>query len=176
VVTDTLARTSFMETQNYTGKTLGTDTYIQATYERWELYLGYNHTEAVQAYPSLNNPMPFNPKDKFSTTLAYAVEGKWRTGIEASYLANQYVYDSPNYYNSQTIYPSTRVPNFWFWAAMVERKFGFGSIVLNVENLLDARQAKFGKLVSGSTVSPTFHPVWGPLDGRVFNLSLKLNL
>ena len=140
------------------------------------MYLGYNHTDAVQVYGSIDNPMPFNPKDKFSTTLAYAVEGKWRTGIEASYLANQYVYGSLYYYNSQTIYPSFRVPNFWFWAAMVERKFGFGSIILNVENLFDARQAKFEKLVVGTTTSPTFRPIWGPLDGRVFNLSVKVNL
>jgi iron complex outermembrane receptor protein/outer membrane receptor for ferrienterochelin and colicins len=145
-------------------------------YQAWELYLGYNHTEAYQNYASTKNPMPFNPKDKFSTTLAYAVEGRWRTGIEGSYIANQYAYGSLYYYNSQTLYPSRRVPNFWFWAAMIERKFGFGSIILNVENLFDARQAKFEKLYDGPVTKPTLHPVWGPLDGRVFNLSLKLNL
>jgi iron complex outermembrane receptor protein/outer membrane receptor for ferrienterochelin and colicins len=74
------------------------------------------------------------------------------------------------------MYPGIRVPNFWFWAAMIERKFGFGSIILNVENLFDARQAKYEKLFDGNITSPTFHPVWGPLDGRVFNLSLKINL
>lgn len=176
VITDTLNRTSFMENQNYTVTTLGTDSYVQATYKNWELYLGYNHTEALQDYNSGTNPMPFNPKDKFSTTLAYSVEGKWRTGIEGSYMANQYVYTSQYYYNRQTIYPSTRVPNYWFWAAMIERKLPFGSIILNVENMFDARQAKFEKLVEGSAALPTFRPVWGPLDGRVFNLSLKVNL
>jgi hypothetical protein len=120
--------------------------------------------------------MPFNPKDKFSTTLAYAIEGKWRTGIEGSYIANQYVYGSLYYYNSQTMYSSQRVSNFWFWAAMIERKLSFGSIILNVENLFDARQAKFDKLVTGTVAAPTFKPVWGPLDGRVFNLSVKINL
>jgi outer membrane receptor for ferrienterochelin and colicins len=176
VITDTLNRVSYMENQDYTVKTLGTDTYVQMTYHRWELYLGYNHTEAVQASSAVNNAMPFNPKDKFSTTLAYAVEGKWRTGIEGSYIANQYAYNSLYYYNSNTIYPSQAVPNFWFWAAMIERKFNFGSIILNVENMFDARQAKFQKLFDGPVTSPTFHPVWGPLDGRVFNLSIKLNL
>lgn len=183
VVTDTVLRTTYMENQKYTGKTLGTDTYVQAKFKRWELYLGYNHTEAVQQYVStvpgsspLNNPMPFNPKDKFSTTLAYAVHGKWRTGVEGSYFANQYTYNNLYYYDNQTAYPSQRVPNFWFWAAMVERKFGFGSIVLNVENLFDARQANYGKLVEGAVTSPSFKPIWGPLDGRVFNLSVKVNL
>jgi len=176
VITDTLSRTSYMENQNFRGKTMGTDTYVQATYKNWELYLGYNHTEAVQDYSGGKNPMPFNPKDKFSTTLAYAVEGKWRTGIEGSYIANQYAYGSQYYYNTQTIYPSFRVPNFWFWAAMIERKFSFGSVILNVENLFDARQAKFSSLFDGPITSPTLRPVWGPLDGRVFNLSVKVNL
>jgi outer membrane receptor for ferrienterochelin and colicins len=176
VITDTARRRSFMENQPYIAKTLGTDTYVQMTYKAWELYLGYNHTEAVQSYFSLNNPMPFNPKDKFSTTLAYAVEGKWRAGIEGSYIANQYAYNSLYYYDSKAIYPSRRVPNFWFWAAMVERKLSFGSIILNVENLFDARQAKFENLFDGPVTSPTFRPIWGPLDGRVFNLSLKVNL
>ena len=175
VITDTLSRVSYMENQNFTAKTIGTDTYIQAGYKRWELYLGYNHTEAFQEYSATNNAMPFNPKDKFSTTLAYAVEGKWRSGIEASYSANQYIYDSQNYYNSQTIYPSQRVPNFWFWAAMIERKVSFGSIILNVENLFDARQAKYGNLVEGPVTAPRFHPIWAPLDGRVFNLSVKIS-
>jgi outer membrane receptor for ferrienterochelin and colicins len=176
VITDTLNRTSYMENQNYTGRTFGTDTYVQMVYKRWELYLGYNHTEAIQHNDEVKNPMPFNPKDKFSTTLAYAVEGKWRTGIEGSYIANQYAYDRLYYYDSQTIYTSQRVPNFWFWAAMVERKFTFGSIILNVENVFDARQAKSGKLVERSVTAPTFKPIWGPLDGRVFNLSVKVTL
>jgi outer membrane receptor for ferrienterochelin and colicins len=176
VITDTLSRTSYLENQHYTAKTYGTDSYAQLVYKNWELYLGYNHTEAYQDYNSRRNPMPFNPKNKFSTTLAYSVEGKWRTGIEGSYVSNQFIYNSLYYYNSQTFYPSLAVPNFWFWAAMVERKFNFGSIILNVENLFDARQAKFQPLFDGPITSPSFRPVWGPLDGRVINLSVKVNL
>ncbi len=176
VITDTLSRMSYLENQDFTNLTFGTDSYVQGTYKNWELYLGYNHTEAFQSGRVLSNPMPFNPKDKFSTTLAYAVEGKWRTGIEGSYIANQYIYNSLYYYNSNTLYPSTRVPNFWFWAAMVERKFGFGSVIVNCENIFDARQAKFQPLYDGKVTSPTFRPVWGPLDGRVINLSVKVKI
>jgi iron complex outermembrane receptor protein/outer membrane receptor for ferrienterochelin and colicins len=176
VIRDSIAGTAFMENQPFTGRTFGTDTYAQLTYRRWELYLGYNHTEAYQDFDGGKNAMPFNPKDKFSTTFTYAEDGKWRTGIEASFAANQYVTDHVDYYASRTIYPSHRVPNIWFWAAMVEREFGFGSVVLNVENLFDARQAKFEALFTGSSGFPEFKPVWGPLEGRVVNLSLKINL
>lgn len=176
VITDTLSNTAFLENQDYKVSTLGTDTYVQMNYRNFELYLGYNHTEALQKYATANNAMPFNPKDKFSTTFAYAIEGKWRMGIEGSYTANQFAYGSQYYFNSLTLYNSYRVHNFWFLAAMVERKLSFGSIVLNVENLTDSRQAKFEPLFTGPATSPTFKPVWGPLDGRVFNLSVKVNL
>jgi iron complex outermembrane receptor protein/outer membrane receptor for ferrienterochelin and colicins len=176
VISDTVNRFTYLENQNYRAETFGTDTYAQLVYRNWELYLGYNHTEAYQDYATGRNAMPFNPKDKFSTTFAYAVEGKWRTGIEASFMANQFVSSNVDYFESQTIYPSARVPNFWFWAAMIERKFNFGSVVLNVENLFDARQAKFQPLFDGPVTSPEFRPVWAPLDGRVFNLSVKVNL
>ncbi len=176
VITDTLIQVAYLENQNYKANTIGTDTYVQIAYKAFEFYFGYNHTEALQKYSSTNVSMPFNPKDKFSTTIAYLVEGKWRTGIEGSYSANQYAYGSQYYYDSQKIYATQRVANFWFLAAMVERKLSFGSIILNVENLLDARQAKHEALVTGPVTSPTFRPIWGPLDGRVFNLSVKVNL
>jgi iron complex outermembrane receptor protein/outer membrane receptor for ferrienterochelin and colicins len=120
--------------------------------------------------------MPFNPKDKFSTTFAYPAEGKWRTGVEASFMANQYVTDRDIMYSPEIVYVSHRVPNFWFWAAMVEKQLTFGSIILNVENLFDARQSKFEELVSGSPLVPDFKPVWASVEGRVINLSVRISL
>ncbi len=176
VITDTTNFSAYLETQNYNINSVGTDTYVQLAYKHLELYLGYNHTKAIQKYSSEDVLMPFNPQDKFSTTIAYTIEGKWRMGAEAAYTANQFVYGSQYYFEGQPIYHTQRVNNFWFLAAMVERKFRFGSVVLNVENLTDSRQAKFESLVTGPVTSPTFKPIWAPLDGRVFNLSVKVNL
>jgi iron complex outermembrane receptor protein/outer membrane receptor for ferrienterochelin and colicins len=149
---------------SYLVNSYGTDTYVRFAYNEIELYLGYNHTESLQESELGYVNMPFNPKDKFSTTVAYEVENKWRMGVEASYTANQYIY-----YNQP-------VHNLWFMAAMVEWKFKTGSVVLNCENLLDTRQAKYEQLVIGTTQKPIFRPVWGPLEGRVINLSLKLSI
>lgn len=176
VIVDTVAQIANFQTQNFSITSLGSDSYLQLTYKSFELYLGYNHTEALQKYTNQNVSVPFNPKDKFSSTVAYSIAEKWRMGIEASYTANQFAYESQYYFSGQSIYPSTRVPNFWFIAAMVERRFTFGSLILNVENLSDARQARYEKLAGGTTASPIFKPIWGPLDGRVFNLSIKVNL
>lgn len=142
----------------------GSDTYIRLKYDELELYLGYNHTEAFQQYATFYNNMPFNPKDKFSTTLAYEIESKWRAGVEAAYSANQYIYNNK------------KVKDSWFMAAMLERKFKRGSIVLNCENLLDMRQSKFEPIVEGTTQNPVFKPVWTSVEGRVINLSIKIKI
>ncbi|HEX5171788.1 MAG TPA: TonB-dependent receptor [Cyclobacteriaceae bacterium] len=175
IISDTVNLVRYMENENFNLNSLGTDTYVQAVYKHWELYLGYNHTEAVQKYAEVNNPVPFNPKDKLALTLAYS-RTRWRSGVEAAYTMNQFIYDDQNYYESKTLYPSVSVPNFWFFAAMVEYRLGFGSVVLNVENLFDARQSKFENLVEGDVLDPVFKPIWAPLDGRVVNLSFKVNL
>jgi iron complex outermembrane receptor protein/outer membrane receptor for ferrienterochelin and colicins len=148
----------------YAVNSYGTDTYLRLGYDDLELYLGYNHTESLLQGDSVSLNMPFNPKDKFSLTLAWEVEGEWRLGAEAAYTGNQYVYNN------------RKVPDFLFMAAMVERKFENCSLVLNCENLLDVRQSRFEPLVSGSRQSPVFNPLWGPVEGRVINLSLKIKI
>jgi outer membrane receptor for ferrienterochelin and colicins len=142
----------------------GTDTYIRFRYEEIELYVGYNHTESLRQYDTIRYNMPFNPKDKFSMTLAYEIESEWRFGLEAAYSGNQYVTDN------------IKVHDIWFMAAMLERKFKRASIVINCENLLDQRQSKYESLVRGTRQTPIFKPVWGNLEGRVVNLSFKINL
>lgn len=161
--TDTLNRL-IANNGEYKVSSYGTDTYIRLQYEDIELYLGYNHTESLQLFDSTYINMPFNPKDKFSTTLAYEIEGKWRMGIEAAFNANQY------------IGVNEKVNDYWFMAAMIERKFKKASIVLNCENLLDTRQSHYEKIVEGTVQNPNFKPVWGPIEGRVINLSLKIKI
>jgi outer membrane receptor for ferrienterochelin and colicins len=143
----------------------GTDTYLRFTVHDVELYFGYNHTISKQAGTGNTVNLPFSPQDKFSTTIAYAIEGQWRFGIEASLEANQYV---P---------PGRKVRNIPFAAAMIERKFGEKvSLVLNCENIGDFRQSNYEALYSGPRTSPVFSQLWAPIDGRVFNLALRLKL
>ncbi|MEY4876511.1 MAG: hypothetical protein RL708_1660 [Bacteroidota bacterium] len=145
-------------------KSDGTDTYIRFKYDDIECYVGYNHTIGKKIVNQVSSFLTLVPQDKFSTTLAYEIEGKWRTGIEASYNANQYL---PNL---------SKAKNYWFFAAMIERKFKFGSLVLNAENLLDYRQSRKESLYVGTIQNPQFKPLWAPIDGRIINLSLKINI
>ncbi|SKA34160.1 outer membrane receptor for ferrienterochelin and colicins [Chitinophaga eiseniae] len=150
--------------QPYAVNSLGTDTYVRLELDHIELYLGYNHT--VSEYTDdASTRMAFAPQDKFAATLAYAIEEKWRFGIENSWIGNQYLE------NNQ------KAPNYWFWAAMISRKLGeHVTLVLNGENIFDARQGKHAPLFTGSISTPRFAPLWGPIDGRTINLSVKFDL
>ena len=85
-------------------------------------------------------------------------------GLEAARNGNQFVYNN------------VRVPDYWFFAGMIERKFKHGSVVLNCENISDYRQSKKEQIVFGAAQNPQFAEFWGPVEGRVLNLSLKLAL
>lgn len=147
-----------------TGRVLGTDTYIQLKYRLLELYLGYNHTLSERRFADGSKQYePFNPQDKIACTAAWSVPEKWRFGVETAFLGNQFAGGN------------RRVPSYWFWAAMVARQFHWGSLVLNCENLGDARQSRQEALVTGGFQHPVFLPIWGAVEGRVANLSVKVD-
>lgn len=163
VRTDTSGRV-FLENSAATGRVFGTDTYLQMHYQRWELYLGYNHTVSERVFQAgATVREPFNPQDKIAATLAWSIPEKWRFGAEAAFTGNQYV-------NADR-----KVRSFWFIAAMAAREFSWGTVVLNCENVGDVRQSQFESLVTGTRQNPVFSPLWGPVEGRVINLSVKID-
>ena len=150
----------------YDVNSIGTDTYLRMQYDAIEFYLGYNHTIAKRSGTGESAYLPFSPQDKFSLTLAYTIEGKWRFGIESSFVGSQYLYDNQ------------RVKDYAFWAGSVERKFGSHlSLVINAENILNIKQSDFeSPLVTGTLQNPSFRPIWAPQEGAIVNVALKYKL
>jgi len=143
----------------------GFDTYAKLKWNDWELYAGITYTIAERKYLEVNQFMPLTPKFRMAYMLTREWEEKIRFCIESSYTGFQYRLD-----NSKT-------PDYFFVAGMVSYSFNKHlTAVLNVENLLDVRQSRFEPLYSGSVTNPVFSPLWAPIDGRVFNLSIKLQL
>jgi len=108
--------------------------------------------------------LTYTPRHRAATTLCYEIEGKWRFGLEGSYNGYQLREDG-----SQT-------RDYVFLAAMIERKLGKASIVLNGENLLDFRQTKFEAIVIPPISNPSFKTLWAPIDGRVINCSVVFHI
>lgn len=145
--------------------TKGFDTYIQATIEEWEVYAGYTFTVAKRTYLQQNQFMPLTPKNRMAFTVVKEIKESWRAGLEGSYNGYQHRLDG------------TKTPGYFFMAGLIEKKFGKHiSLVLNGENLLDFRQSKKEALFTGNSSNPSFVALWGPIDGRVINLAVRVKI
>jgi iron complex outermembrane receptor protein/outer membrane receptor for ferrienterochelin and colicins len=152
----------YFTNQNKPIVTAGFDTYAQLSLNAWELYLGYTYVNAERKYLAQNQFMVYTPRNRAAATVLYEVEHKFRIGIEASY--NGYQYRDDN----------TKTPDYFFIAAMAEKKFGpKWSLVLNCENLLNVKQGNYESLYTGSIANPSFKTLWAPVDGRVANICLR---
>ncbi|MFI5164577.1 MAG: TonB-dependent receptor domain-containing protein [Bacteroidia bacterium] len=161
--TDSLGITSFHNEKKPVTSS-GSDTYIRMKIKSWEIYLGYTYTLARQQYNPVQPNVILTPRNRAASVISYEIEGKWRFGLEGSYNGFQYRDDG------------TRTPDYFFMAVMIEKKYKHLSIVLNCENLLDARQTRHESIVIPPYTNPQFAPLWGPIDGRVVNISLVLRL
>ena len=59
-----------------------------------------------------------------------------------------------------------------------QKNLGNLQIIINGENILDVRQTKYDPLILGNPWSGPVRalPVWGPIEGRTWNLALRLSL
>ncbi len=147
----------------------GSDTYLRLNLDELEWYLGYNYTEVAYMNATKYKPITLFPHHKFASTVLWELEGEWKIGLEAAWQGLQYI-NNENY---------QKAPDYWFFAAMISKMWKNSTLTLNVENLMNYRQSRvqamyIGSLNTGST-NPNLLPVWGPLEGRVINLSYRIN-
>lgn len=159
--TDSLGKTNF-HSENKPVTSAGWDTYARLKIDEWGIYFGYTYTIAKQKYNSVQPFVTLTPKNRAATVITYEIEGKWRFGLEVSYTGFQYREDG------------TKTPDYFFMAAMIEKKIKRVSILLNCENVLDQRQTNHEAIVFPPYMTPVFAPLWGPIDGRVLNLSVVI--
>ncbi len=95
--------------------------------------------------------------------------GRGRIGVEFYYTGRQLLEDNP--YRSESK-PYTHI------GVLAERRFGRARVFVNAENLLDVRQTKFDPLVlpSRGPAGRWTTDVWAPVEGRVANVGVRLDL
>lgn len=162
----TLRPDNLYEFRNANGHvdTKGVETNMKFGYEWVKLFLGYTYTDARQHYNGEVNDMPLTPKHRVNTVLMLEKEDDFRIGLEAYYFSPQRLTDG------------SRGRDYWINGVMLEKMFERFSLFLNFENIFDTRQSKFGSIYSGSMRNPEFHEIYAPVDGRVINGGIKLNL
>ncbi len=143
--------------------TKGVQTYVRLQYHEAELYLSYVFTDIKKEYDIQNPRLAVTPQHNLSGTIFIPVK-KWRFGIEGSFIGGQLNEDYKP------------VKNYTLVAGMIQYNPGKVTLVLNCENLLNFRQSKHEKIYDGPVSDPVYHKLWGPIEGRVINLSIKIDL
>ncbi len=143
--------------------TKGFETYIAATEDELEIYLGYTYTIAKKLYDPIHPNVSLSARNKLATLISYELADQFRVGWETAYTGKQYL-DNGN-----------TTPGYIFAAAMVRYDIKKLSLVLNCENIFDYRQTKKEIIFTGPVTNPVFKQIWAPLDGRVINLSAKIS-
>jgi outer membrane receptor for ferrienterochelin and colicins len=143
--------------------TKGFETYVAIKQDDLEMYLGYTYTIAKQFYNTAQSNVPLSAKSKFAAVISNEFSTRFRACIEASYTGKQYLDDG------------SRTPGYLIAAAMVRYDIKKLSLVLNCENIFDYRQTRKESIVYGPISNPSFKQLWAPVDGRVVNLSARIN-
>lgn len=147
----------------------GSDTYLRLNLDELEWYLGYNYTEVAYMNATKYKPITLFPHHKFASTVLWELEGEWKIGLEAAWQGLQYI-NNENY---------QKAPDYWFFAAMISKMWKNSTLTLNIENLMNYRQSRVQSMyignLNGGNTNPNLLPVWGPLEGRVINLSYRIN-
>lgn len=143
--------------------TKGFETYVAAIYNGLEMYLGYTYTIAKQLYNPVQIFVPLSARSKFAAVISNEFSHRFRACIEASYTGKQYLDNG------------TKTPGYLVAAGMIRYDIKNISFVLNCENFFDYRQTRKESIVYGSPINPSFKQIWAPVDGRVVNLSARIN-
>ncbi len=141
--------------------TLGVDNYIRLGIPHWEAYLGYTLTVPKKTYEPAQPYVTYTPTNRAAATLVYEPTDALRFGLEASYTGAQHREDG------------SHTKGYTFVAAMIGYTYKQFTFVVNVENILDARQTRYESIVIPPLTNPTFKTLWAPIDGRVGNCSVK---
>lgn len=134
------------------------------TLDDLSLYLGYTHTDARRVYLPGRPYLPLTPRDRFVSGFTYEAEPHWKMGVEGFYTGPQVLDNGAG----------TR--DFWTFDVMVSRSWGPVSVQLNLENLGDTRQSRFGPMYTGTVERPVFGEVYAPIEGRVVSVALRYHL
>jgi outer membrane receptor for ferrienterochelin and colicins len=142
--------------------TKGMETNLRFTYHDLKFFVGYTLADVNSYFKKIKNWFPLTARHRLNNVLMYEKEGKLKIGTEAYFF-------SPQKLNDRSIGRS-----YWTFGLMGEKIWKHFSIFVNLENLTDTRQTKFGTIYIGSISNPIFRDIYAPIDGFVVNGGVKI--
>jgi iron complex outermembrane receptor protein len=128
----------------------------------------YVYTRSRETIGGVEREVPLTPRHTAGVVGAWEEEEWGRIGLELYYTGRQELAGDP--YRS-------RSRSYLVLGVMIERRFAGGvRLFLNAENLLDARQTRWNPLMRPDRAPDGrwTTDVWAPLDGRMFNVGVRV--
>jgi len=152
-------------------RTWGTE--LLARYHREGVHLTATHTFVRATEPSPEGAgrreVPLTPRHALGLVGMWEAEGKGRLGMELYYTGRQALEENPYRAESRA---------YVVVGALAEWRVRRARLFVNLENLTDARQTRYDPLLrpSRSPEGRWTTDVWAPLEGRVINAGVRLEL
>ena len=117
----------------------------------------------------LRRTAPLTPRHQAGIVTMWEQEGRARAGLEVYFTGRQTLDDNP--------YRSVSKP-YVHIGVLAERRLGHARVFVNAENLLGYRQTRYDPLLlpTRGLGGRWTTDVWGPLDGRVANFGIRLDM
>ena len=152
-------------------RTAGAELLLRWNPEPFHLTGSYTFVRSTEEDPETGarRRAPLTPRHQAGIVTMYEQEELMRAGVEVYYTGRQTLDDNP--------YRAVSRP-YVHIGALVERRFGAVRAFLNAENLLGHRQTRHDRLVlpERGLGGRWTTDVWGPLEGRVANAGLRIDL
>jgi outer membrane receptor for ferrienterochelin and colicins len=129
-----------------------------------EAFIGYTYTDAERNFSSVSRELYLTPPTKFVTDIMYDVEDFGEAGVEIRYTG------------TQLLHGGTKSPGFWVSDLLFEKKLSHLMFFAAVENVFNFKQINYTPVVTGSLSNPRFNDVWAPIEGRVMNVGVKIEM
>ncbi|MBI4430082.1 MAG: TonB-dependent receptor [Ignavibacteriales bacterium] len=155
--------------RNATGLTFtrGGEVQLKIAYDDFKLTAGYTYTYATRNDRGEKEELELNPRHSFGVVAMWENhEMGWKVGWESYWTGTQKLERNPFRRSS---------PAYWNSGLIGEKSFGQFRIFVNFENIFDARQTRFERIVTGNPESGSFDklPIYAPLEGRVINGGMR---
>lgn len=144
--------------------TKGFESDIRLRLDEFQVFIGYIFVNAQRKYDISQSIVPLTPQHKINMDIIYEKEDNYSLALEAYYLASMF----RNH--------DTKTKEYITFGLIAQKHFKHFSLIANCENLFDVRQTRFENIVIPPMDSPTFRQVYAPLDGRVFNVALRIKI
>jgi iron complex outermembrane receptor protein len=132
--------------------------------DEFQFFVGYTYIDARRKYDNVQSYIPLTPRNKVNLDVIYEVENNVSLAFEGIYLSSMFR-DA-----------DTKTKEYYTMGLVLQKYFKHFTIIANCENMLDVRQTRFENIVIPPIASPEFRQIYAPLNGRVFNVALRVKL